>query len=59
MSFSWKKLISGIIVLLFVWMGQTGIAHSSDTIKWFSYEDGIAFGKKKDKNIMLHFYTDW
>lgn len=32
---------------------------SSDTIKWYSYEEGIAKGKTEQKKIFIFFYTDW
>lgn len=32
---------------------------SSDNIKWYSYEEGVAKGKTEQKKIFIFFYTDW
>jgi len=31
----------------------------SDSIKWYSYEKGLALGEKEEKKIFLHFYANW
>jgi len=32
---------------------------SSENIKWYSYDEGMAFGKKEGKKVFLHFYANW
>jgi hypothetical protein len=54
-----KKRITAVMAFVLLLVGLPGIVLSADTIKWVSYEEGLAQGKIENKNIMLHFYTDW
>ncbi|PQP35242.1 thioredoxin [Desulfobacteraceae bacterium SEEP-SAG9] len=31
----------------------------AEPIKWYSYEEGMALGKRKGKKIFLYFWADW
>lgn len=35
------------------------LACASDSIKWYSYEEGKALAKIEKKKVFLHFYADW
>ena len=34
-------------------------ALSADTIKWYSYDEGMALGKSQQKKVFINFYADW
>ena len=34
-------------------------AYASDSVKWYSYEEGKALAKIEKKKVFLHFYADW
>ncbi|MFH0725992.1 MAG: DUF255 domain-containing protein [Pseudomonadota bacterium] len=55
-----KMLIFAISCFAFVVLCNpaTGSA-ADDQIKWYSYDEGMALGKKEGKKIFLHFYADW
>jgi thioredoxin-related protein len=38
-------------------LSSTSIA--SETVKWYSYAEGMALGKIEKKRVFLHFYADW
>ncbi len=49
-----------LIVLIFcmITMGFQVDAHSS-TIKWYSFEEGVALGKAQGRPLYLNFMADW
>jgi thioredoxin 1 len=52
-----------ICCALLITMCLTGwflnVAYASDSIKWYSYEEGKALAKIEKKKVFLHFYADW
>ena len=37
----------------------SGVAHASDGIKWYAYEEGKVLAKVEKKKVFLHFYANW
>ena len=35
------------------------LAPGADSIAWHTYDDGLALGKVKEKQILVHFYAPW
>lgn len=46
-----------ILACLLVIVSQSALG--ADSIKWVSYEEGIAVARIEKKKIFLHFYADW
>ena len=46
-----------ITLCLTIWF--SGVAAASDSIKWYSYQEGKVLGKIEKKKVFLHFYADW
>ena len=57
MKISFARYIVFISVLLLAIMSQPVLG--GDSIKWFSYEEGMTVGQIEKKKIFLHFYADW
>jgi len=54
-----KRIAVAVLVLLgFIACASSSMA-SSREIKWYSYEEGTALGKKLGKKIFIDFYADW
>ena len=60
-----RKLQLLIPVLIVAFCLTSGIAmagakqKSANKIKWYGYKEGMTLAKKQDKQVYLHFYTDW
>ncbi len=60
-----RKLKLLIPVLIVAFCLTTGIAmagakqKSANQIKWYGYKEGMTLAKKQNKQVYLHFYTDW
>ncbi len=55
-----RKYIVAVFLLFscfFAWGSQSFA--SSENIKWYSYDEGMALGKKEGKKVFLHFYANW
>jgi len=50
--------MAALIFLSLIGWASAGMA-SSDKIKWYSYEEGMALGKKLGKKVFIEFYADW
>ena len=47
-----------LILIAFLILLAPGIAFAS-SIKWHSYDEGLALGKRQSKKLFIHFYADW
>ncbi|MCP4372001.1 MAG: thioredoxin family protein [Deltaproteobacteria bacterium] len=55
-----RKLISFIIIIIICLTGLlSGTFASSKSIKWYSYDEGIATGHSERKKIYVNFHADW
>ncbi len=60
-----RKLKLLIPVLLVVFCLTSGMVmagakqKSENGIKWYGYKEGLTLAKKQNKQVYLHFYTDW
>ncbi len=60
-----RKLQLLIPVLIVAFCLTSGIAmagakqKSANKIKWYGYKEGMTQAKKQNKQVYLHFYTDW
>lgn len=54
-----KRIAVAILVFLGLSVWASAGKASSREIKWYSYEEGIALGKKLGKKIFIDFYADW
>lgn len=36
-----------------------GQSKALNTLKWYSFDDGLALAKKEKKMVLIDFYTDW
>ncbi len=60
-----RKLKLLIPVLIVAFCLTSGIAmagakqKSANKIKWYGYKEGMTQAKKQNKQVYLHFYTDW
>ena len=54
-----KRIAVAVLVLLGFMACASSSMASSREIKWYSYEEGTALGKKLGKKIFIDFYADW
>ena len=47
------------VLILSLILSVAGLASAADSIKWRSYEEGMALSKVEKKKVFLHFYADW
>ena len=59
MKMKFKSLALVLSLFLFLAIEAPNLTHSSSTINWYGYNEGIALGKADEKKIFLHFYADW
>lgn len=52
-----KSIVIVFLVCFLVWL-PSGLA-APDRIKWYSYDEGMALGKREGKKVFLHFYANW
>jgi thioredoxin-related protein len=55
-----SKYICHVLLILFclsVW--PIDHAFSSDSINWYTYDEGMALEKTQKKKVFLHFYANW
>ncbi|OQX17558.1 MAG: hypothetical protein BWK80_39495 [Desulfobacteraceae bacterium IS3] len=56
-------LTACFIVCLLLWIPNSCTSSdkksSSSPVKWYSYKEGLAAGKKEKKNMLINFYADW
>ena len=54
-----KYLCRVLLITLYLTICFFSIADASDSVRWYSYEEGKALGKIEKKKVFLHFYADW
>ncbi len=54
-----KRIAVVTLVLLALIVSASSSTAASSEIKWYSYEDGMALGKKLGKKVFIDFYADW
>ena len=57
------KLLIPVLIVAFCLTGGIAMAganqKSANKIKWYGYKEGMTQAKKQNKQVYLHFYTDW
>ncbi len=48
-----------LIITSYIVVFSFSLAYASDSIKWYSYDEGQVLGKAEKKKMFLHFYADW
>jgi thioredoxin 1 len=48
-----------LLITLYLTVWFINVASASDSIKWYSYEEGKVLAKTEKKKVFLHFYADW
>ena len=54
-----KYLCFVLLITMYLMVWFFNIAYASDSIKWYSYEEGKVLAKIEKKKVFLHFYADW
>ena len=54
-----RYLCRVLLITILVTVGFFNIAYASNSIKWYSYEEGKVLAKIEKKKVFLHFYADW
>jgi len=54
-----KRIAVATLILLGLLAWTSVSTASSREIKWYSYEEGMALGKKLGKKVFIDFYADW
>ena len=50
-----RSFLSAFFLLILIIPSLSG----AESIRWLSYQDGMAKGKSENKKIFLNFYADW
>ena len=57
------KLLIPVLIVAFCLTGGIAMAgakqKSANKIKWYGYKEGMTLAKKQNKQVYLHFFTDW
>ncbi len=48
-----------LLITLYLTAWFFNVAYASDSVKWYSYEEGKVLAKIEKKKVFLHFYADW
>jgi len=54
-----KYICFVLLITMYLTVWFFNIAYASDSIKWYSYEEGKVLAKIDKKKVFLHFYADW
>jgi len=49
----------GVIIVVWLLVSMSQPLYAGGSIKWVSYDEGMAVGRIEKKKIFLHFYADW
>ena len=54
------KTFGLVCLLVIVFMITTTAGHTaSNSIKWYSFDEGMALGQSQEKRIFMHFWAEW
>ncbi len=53
-KFAWLILCIAVIVTV-----HPSSGYAVETIKWYSYKEGMALGKSEQKKVFVNFFADW
>ena len=54
------KTFGLIYLLVIVFMITTPTGHTaSNSVKWYSFDEGMALGQSQEKRIFMHFWAEW
>ena len=48
-----------LLITLYLTVWFVNVASASDSVKWYSYEEGKVVAKIEKKKVFLHFYANW
>ena len=48
-----------LLITLYVTISFFSPVYASDSIEWYSYEEGKVLARVEKKKVFLHFYADW
>jgi thioredoxin-related protein len=50
--------LASLLVLVFILTTTAGHA-DSDSVKWYSFDEGMVLGQSQEKKVFMHFWAEW
>ncbi len=56
-----KTFTAAIVIFCFIALvfPHARAQAASDSIRWYTYDEGVALGTKENKKVYLHFWAEW